>query len=980
MRGRDDVHVLGRAGVLARLVPACLVVLTGCFDYGLPYPGDGTVDTAPEPDVADSQDLTDPDVDPDTVFDLDADPDTTIDTGDETDVEEDTDVVVDSEDDADAVIDSGLDTEDAVDSLVDPDTVFDPDADPDTVVDPDVDPDTMVDPDADPDTVLDPDVDFEPDAPPTLPAFVVIPAGSFTMGSTAGEPGRNTDETQHSVTLTRPFEIMMEEVTQDQFFTVLGYRPSSFGSCGGTCPVELVSWHEAAAYANAFSSAAGLAACYTCTGSGPTVSCTPSTTYSTPYDCPGYRLPTESEWERAARAGTTGATYNGTSTLLDCTTPNSVLDPIAWFCGNSAVSYTGCVNLASSGGPSCAGTNPVGGKTPNAGGLYDMPGNVWEWCSDWVGTYPGAVTDPWGPGTGTNRSRRGGSWRNDAAFARAAERNGYDPALTYNNIGFRLARTLPVTTGFAAIPAGTFTMGAPTTEPGRHSDETQHSVTLTRPFEMKETEVTQDEFYAVLGYTPSYFSTCGGSCAVTEISWYEAAAYANAMSASAGLAECYTCTGSGPTVSCTPSTAYSTPYECPGYRLPTEAEWERAARAGTTTGTYNGNSALRLCESPNTVLDPIAWFCGNSGVSYTPCVDLSSSGGSGCAGPHPAGAKAPNAWGLHDMVGNLYEWCHDWYGTYPGTVTDPWGPGTGTGRVCRSGYWGAEASYIRAAERNGTVPGAGGFGQGFRLARTLSPTAGFAAIPAGTFTMGSPVAEPGRDTDETEHSVTLSRSFEMMETEVTQDQFYDMLAYRPSSFGSCGGDCPVERVSWHEAAAYANALSASASLAQCYTCTGSGTTVSCTPSTTYSTPHDCPGYRLPTEAEWEYAARAGTTTGTYNGTSTYTDCTMPNDVVNPIAWFCGNSGPSTHPVGDRTPNAWGLYDILGNVWEWCSDWHDTYPGTVTDPWGPGTGSTKVIRSGSWGDNARGIRAADRINYTPILVDSHLGFRLVRTLP
>jgi formylglycine-generating enzyme required for sulfatase activity len=185
----------------------------------------------------------------------------------------------------------------------------------------------------------------------------------------------------------------------------------------------------------------------------------------------------------------------------------------------------------------------------------------------------------------------------------------------------------------------------------------------------------------------------------------------------------------------------------------------------------------------------------------------------------------------------------------------------------------------------------------------------------------------------------------------------------------------VESVSWYEAAAYCNALSAQAGLAACYTCMFT----TCEPSAAYATPYACPGYRLPIEAEWEYAARSGTTTGTYNGTSTLLECEQPNAVLDSIAWFCGNAGSTTHAAGGKAANAWGLYDVLGNVLEWVHDWYDTYPGDVSDPWGPAAGSGRVIRGGSFLSSALFARAAFRNYYDPSYRFDYLGFRPARSL-
>jgi formylglycine-generating enzyme required for sulfatase activity len=270
--------------------------------------------------------------------------------------------------------------------------------------------------------------------------------------------------------------------------------------------------------------------------------------------------------------------------------------------------------------------------------------------------------------------------------------------------------------------------------------------------------------------------------------------------------------------------------------------------------------------------------------------------------------------------------------------------------------------------------------QADRRARVAAMEAKWVTVRAGTFEMGSPETEPGRQDDEVEHSVTLTRDFVISPTEVTQAQFLEWMRYNPSSRSGCDS-CPVETVSWHEAAAYCNALSAAAGLATCYSCSGTGTSVSCELSSSYSTPYACPGYRLPTEAEWEYAARAGTTTATNLGNldAGHLGCQQPNAALDSIAWYCGNSGGATHAVGGKEANAWGLYDMLGNVWEWCGDWHGDYPaGSATDPWGPSGGSDRVDRGGSWYVGARFARAACRDRGGPGGRGGGLGLRPVRS--
>ena len=228
----------------------------------------------------------------------------------------------------------------------------------------------------------------------------------------------------------------------------------------------------------------------------------------------------------------------------------------------------------------------------------------------------------------------------------------------------------------------------------------------------------------------------------------------------------------------------------------------------------------------------------------------------------------------------------------------------------------------------------------------------FVPIQPGTFMMGSPSSESGRDSDETQHEVTLTQGFYMQTTEVTQGQWKAVMGSNPSYFPNCGDNCPVEKVSWNDVQSFITKMNER----------GEGT------------------YRLPTEAEWEYCARAGTITAFYNGGISETGCNLdPN--LNQIGWYCGNASSKTHPVAQKQPNAWGLYDMSGNVWEWCQDWYGSYPtSSVTDPTGPTSGSSRVLRGGYWYNYARYCRSANRRYNSPGGTDYDLGFRLVFGLP
>ena len=581
------------------------------------------------------------------------------------------------------------------------------------------------------------------------------------------------------------------------------------------------------------------------------------------------------------------------------------------------------------------------------------------------------------------------------------------------------------------IEPGTFLMGSPKNETGRDDDEgPQHAVTLSEGYWLAETPCTQALWRAVMRENPSEFK--GNDRPVESVSWNDVSQFIAKVNAA---------------------------HPELGMRLPTEAQWEYAARAGTTQARYGE-------------LDAIAWYDGNTNGET-----------------RPVGQKAPNAWGLYDVLGNVWEWCHDGMRAYDsGHAYDPIG-GTveGTDRVLRGGCWGGSARSVRAAIRNRVAPSDRFPFYGFRLsrgqdalsrgpegrARDAAPArdgrspsgagpvrqsegsrvpnvwthrsgarqlskklsweegedqlGAFADvvlletqvlfrmrwIEPGTFLMGSSEDEEGRnDREGPQHHVTLRQGFWLADAPCTQVLYEAITGENPARFK--GADRPVENVSWEDAQAFLDAFNKNQGL----------------------------DLTLPTEAQWEYACRAGTAESRYrprwfggndrrtaaSGIATrareladsgelsdrerqileevfggkknaaiaarlgiaertvkfhigninkklnvrnrgelmaQAGTTMRYGELDAIAWYDGNANGETRPVRQKQPNAWGLYDMLGNVWEWCHDGMRTYDsGHAYDPIGPAEGTIRVLRGGSWSDLPAEVACGQRSASTP----------------
>ena len=580
-------------------------------------------------------------------------------------------------------------------------------------------------------------------------------------------------------------------------------------------------------------------------------------------------------------------------------------------------------------------------------------------------------------------------------------------------------------------------MGSPTSEEGRDSREDQVKVKLSKGFWISKTEVTQSQWAAVMGSNPldgigpygkpHPESTKGPNRPIVGVSWEDSQMFMEKVNATLGNED-------GGKMS-----------------LPTEAQYEYAARAGET-GMYPGGS-----------LDEVAWHDGNSG-GYS----------------KPIGTKKANTWGLHDMNGNAWEWVQDcYYVELPGG-TDPIAEEIGLDRVIRGGCWFKEATRCRLATRSYRWQGASQcFSIGVRIVRNSWPvevskpaidpeingrnvskityqgssseqsfeqtgpkswmseeevynevkrnelhvhlqraaevdervqidlsqmkihfrgqgpkevlpilsaskqlsaaaeaaieqarlsgaessegqadqgmtnSIGMKLLPIakGKFQMGSLFREEGYRLAEQRHEVTLTRDYYLGAFEVTQAQYAKLMGNNPSKFQGDmidnvdSSNHPVDRVSWEDAVEFCKRLS--------------------------ELPEERSAgrvYRLPTEAEWEYACRSGSSAPFGFGGL---------ELANDYGWFNSNSNGLSQPVGQKDMSDWGLYDMHGNVMEWCSDWAGDYPeDAVSDPTGPKEGYSRMIRGGAWLTGAAGSKSGNRaFHFPPDTRSDYVGFRV-----
>jgi len=833
--------------------------------------------------------------------------------------------------------------------------------------------------------------------------FVYIPPGTFMMGSPPDEPDRRDDETQHKVTLNKGFYMQTTEVTQGQWKAVMGNNPSYFQNCGDGCPVEQVSWNDVQNFIKKLNKKEGADI---------------------------YRLPTEAEWEYAARAGSNTAIYTGDIKILGSYNA-SALDPIAWYGGNSCAEYIGgydCSGWQTKQYP-CqkCGTHPVGKKEPNDFGLYDMLGNVWEWCQDWYGDYSSAVVnDPTGSRSGTYRVLRGGGWHNYAQFCLSASRHLNLPDPQHGSFGFRIVRSLSDHKAKEALKQ-------PEKSKPKYSlrkelmPVSRNDLGLDKDW--RPTEFVRNDFKDNRDGTISDHATglmWKKSISDKEYDHFQMNEYIQYLNREkfAGYSDWRVPTIEELMSLITENKQSNGIYINPIFDVVESIFYYPWHFWSATTYAVNANYAWDVYLN-----DGIVSYDYKSRDNYVwPVRSLSdqkvkealkqaqeeerkrleSDQKAKEAIKQAEEAKQKQIEAERRRLAQEEERKRleseqkvkeelkqveeakqkQIEAEHERLAQEEERQRLKSDQKAKEALKQAQEAKDRAdkeerdarriaqeeerqraenkAERDARQIAQKEERQRAEKERkkykpefTNKLGMKFVYIPSGSFMMGM-----DKDSYEKQHKVTLTKGFYMQTIEVTQGQWKVIMGSNPSKFNDCGDNCPVEQVSWNNVQEFIKKLNRK-----------EGTDK----------------YRLPTEAEWEYAARAGTTTAYNWGSSA--DCSKANygNYRSSYNMFsdsniseCEDKNPGkTMKVGSFDPNAFGLYDMAGNVSEWVQDIYKNviymsdqtdpiYTGSVPDPF-------RVIRGGGWGSKAQDCQSAYRNgSRRPDYRDDLVGFRLVRS--
>ncbi len=747
-------------------------------------------------------------------------------------------------------------------------------------------------------------------APPTPPDMVPIPAGSFTMGNSQDVGEGYADELPTHSVYVMAFHMDRHEVTKALWDEVATWAAAngydlSAGSGAGKAPnhpVQSVTWHACVKWCNARSQKEGLTPCYT--NADGSVAMAGNFTGGCDWSVRGYRLPTEAEWERAARVGAAGERFPWSADTIQHASAN--------YFSSTAYAYDTSVTRGYN--PICNDsiepfTAAVGSFPATSYGLYDVAGNVAEWCWDWFdldyyGVSP--ASEPRGPSTGVLRVTRGGSWFQDAAWCRVACRGRSALDLRSDRQGFRTVRPdNPLAVVAFAVNGGAATA-------------TSRTVTLN--------------------------NTCAGG--PTEYLASELATFSGAVWLPYGTAPVFALSGTNGT----------------------KTVWLKVRRSASEESTAVSDTIVLAEPSPPRVLS----FAINDGATATTARNVTLN--NVCTnGP------------LEYMASEDASFSNATWKAYSAAPAFTLQGATGTRTV-----------WFKVRNTQGVSATASD-----SITLNASPTPpDMVLIPAGSFKMGNSMdAGEGYFEERPTHTIHVS-AFYADRHEVTKALWDEVAVWAASSGYDIAADSaagkdanhPVQHVTWHSCLKWCNARSQKEGLTPCYT--NAGGTVFKTGDFAGGCDWSARGYRLPTEAEWEKAARGGIegrrfpwsgsnilhTSANYYSSTAYAYDTSATRGYHPT----GNDGvqPYTSSVGTTSmANGFGLYDVAGNVMEWCWDRFDSYyygSSPASDPRGPSEGSRRVLRGGSWFNDASSARVASRASNTPDLRSDLTGFRSVRS--